>query len=462
MLSKFLAAVLAIGVYSSSHAQSLSPAEAKAIATEAFTFFYPLVTMEITRQQLTNIEAGKMVGRGPMNTFSHMRSYPTADFREVVRPNFDTLYSSAWLDLTKEPVIISMPATNGRYYLLPVLDMWSDVLGAPGSRTSGTAAQNIAVIPPGWQGSLPAGVMRLQSTTPYAWLIGRIQTNGAADYPAVHAIQNQMTITLLSNWGKPPVAPIVTIDPNVDMKTAPLDQVNAMSADKYFALASELLKKNPAHLTDWSQIERLKRLGLNDQSTFNLSSLPADIQTAVAEGAREALQEMVRKIPTLAPVHNGWGMNTTSMGVYGNYYLKRAIVTMVGLGANQPEDAIYPIALVDDKGDEFVGSKNYVLHFEKSELPPNFAFWSLTMYDKDGFQVGNEINRFAIGSADKLQYNADGSLDIYIQNKNPGPSKVSNWLPSPASGVLGMTMRLYAPAPQALDGRWNPPAIRVQ
>jgi hypothetical protein len=147
------------------------------------------------------------------------------------------------------------------------------------------------------------------------------------------------------------------------------------------------------------------------------------------------------------------------MGVYGNYYLKRAIVSMVGLGANQAEDAIYPLNVGDSDGKPMDGGSKYVLHFDKDVLPPVDAFWSITMYDKDGFQAANKLNRFAIGDRDKLQYNADGSLDIYIQNESPGADKESNWLPAPA-GPLGVTMRLYAPREAALTGEWVPPPVK--
>ncbi len=165
-------------------------------------------------------------------------------------------------------------------------------------------------------------------------------------------------------------------------------------------------------------------------------------------------------MPTLARVVNGWQMNTDTMGVYGNYYLKRAIIALVGLGANQPEDAVYPLNVTDADGKAMEGTNKYLMHFAKGELPPAGAFWSITMYDEEGFQVANKLNRFAIGDRDELKYNADGSLDIYIQNESPGAEKESNWLPSPAKGTLGVTMRLYAPKAQVLDGRWAPPAVK--
>jgi len=438
----------------------VSAQEAAEIAQEAYIYLYPLITMDVTRRQATNIEPGKMVGRGPANTFSHIRAYPSADFKEVVRPNFDTLYSAAWLDLTKEPMVVSVPDTQGRFYLLPMLDMWSDVFAVPGKRTSGTAAASYAIVPPGWQGQLPKGLQRITAPTPYVWIIGRTQTNGPKDYQAVHKVQDGYTITPLSRWPRAAAPVSVKIDPGVDMKTPPLTQVNTMAADKYFAYGAELLKVNPPHVTDWSALARFERIGLIAGKTFDTSKLDPTVRAALAKGAEAGLKLMQGKASSLARIANGWQMNTDTMGVYGNHYLKRAIVAMVGLGANQPEDAIYPLNVADADGKPMMGDQKYVLHFAKDELPPAGAFWSVTMYDAEGFQVANALDRFAIGDRDALKFNGDGSLDLYIQSASPGAEKESNWLPSPKSGALGVTMRLYAPKPQALDGRWNPPAIK--
>ena len=181
---------------------AITQQEAHDIGVDAYLYLYPLIMMDVSRRQMTNIEAGKMIGRGPMNTFSNIRTFPPADFREVVRPNFDTLYSISWLDLTAEPVIVSVPDTLGRYYLLPLLDMWTDVFAVPGKRTTGTAAADFAIVPPGWNGTLPAGVGRINSPTPYVWVIGRTQTNGPADYAAVHKVQDGFKVTLLSDWAR--------------------------------------------------------------------------------------------------------------------------------------------------------------------------------------------------------------------------------------------------------------------
>jgi hypothetical protein len=167
---------------------------------------------------------------------------------------------------------------------------------------------------------------------------------------------------------------------------------------------------------------------------------------------------MTWKLATLARVVNGWSMNTDTMGVYGNYYLKRAIVSQVGLGANLPEDAIYPLNLGDDTGKPLDGTNKYTIHFDKGATPPVNAFWSITLYDSEGFQVGNSLNRFAVAGWMPLKINADGSLDIYFQNENPGKDKEANWLPAP-KGAFNLTMRLYGPRSEALTGKWNPPPI---
>jgi hypothetical protein len=246
------------------------------------------------------------------------------------------------------------------------------------------------------------------------------------------------------------------------MKLAPKDQVDAMPAEKFFPYAAELLKVIPPHITDEPIIAQLKRIGIVPGKNLVLAQLDPDVQQALKAAPAAGLKAMKDKVPTLALVANGWEMNTTTMGVYGTYYLKRAIVAALGLGANLPEDAIYPMLLVDSTGKPLTGEGSYVVHFEKGKLPPVDAFWSITMYDADGFQVANELNRFAIGDRDKLKFNADGSLDIYIQHTDPGAEKQSNWLPSPASGELGVTMRLYAPQTVALDGAWTPPPVAKQ
>jgi hypothetical protein len=291
------------------------------------------------------------------------------------------------------------------------------------------------------------------------WVIGRTQTNGAADYEAVHAVQDGFGVCRLSEWGRTPQLQEVTVDPSIDMVSPPLDQVNAMSGRDYLALAAELMKLHRPHVSDWSIVQRMGRIGLIVGDSYPISALGAAVLAAVDAAPANAQAALLAALPTMAAVQNGWQMNTNSMGVYGNFYTKRAVVAMVGLGANSPEDAVYPLLIADEDGDKVDGSHNYLLHFDHKDLPPVGAFWSVTMYDEHGFQVANELKRFAIGDRDPLRYNADGSLDLYLQHGNPGPDREANWLPSP-TGPLGITMRLYAPHQNVLIGAWAPPPLK--
>jgi hypothetical protein len=434
---------------------TISEQEAHAIGVDAYLYFYPLITMDLTRKQSTN---GKKVAKGPMNEFTNAPAYPPADFKAVVRPNFDTLYSSAWLDLTTEPMIVSAPDTDGRYYLLPMLDMWTDVFASPGWRTTGTQARNFLITPPGWSGAVPSGMTRISAPTPIVWIIGRTKTDGPSDYDAVHKIQAGYRVTPLSEWGKPPKPVEVKIDPTVDMKTPPKVQVGTMPAGKFFAYAAELLKVNPPHITDQPIIARLEKIGFEPGKSFDIDKADPAIRDALASAPEDAQKLMTWKMPTMARVVNGWQMNTDTIGVYGNYYLKRAIVAQFGLGANVPEDAIYPVNLADESGQPLDGANKYTFHFNKGDTPPNDAFWSVTLYDPEGFPVANPLNRFAVSSWMPFTYNADGSLDLYFQNDSPGADKEANWLPAPR-GPFNLTMRVYAPKSEALTGKWNPPPV---
>ncbi len=403
--------------------------EAHAIGVQAYLYFYSIVTMDVTRKQLTNVEPGKGSIGGPMNMFNNIPAFPTADMRVVVRPNFDTLYSSAWLDLTKEPVIVSVPDTGGRYYLIPMMDMWTDVFASPGWRTRGTKARNFIIVPPGWRPDvkdrlieefkLPKETQRIEAPTPYVWIIGRTKTDGPPDYEAVHKIQAGYKVTPLSQWGKPAEPVQVQIDPSVDMKTPPKIQVDTMPAGKYFAYAAELLKLHPPHITDEPIIAVMKRIGIEHGKSFDIDKVDPVVKKALESVPEQAQKLMEWKVPTLARVVNGWSMNTDTMGVYGNYYLKRAIVARQGLGANLPEDAIYPLNLADETGKPLDGANKYTIHFDKGATPPVNAFWSITLYDQQGFQVANSLNRFAVSSWMPFKYNPDGSLDLYFQNESP-------------------------------------------
>jgi hypothetical protein len=439
-----------------------SPEAAKTLARDIYYYAYPLVLMDTTMRQATNVpNATSIPMRAPANQFAHFREYPKADAKEVVRFNFDTLYSAAWLDLGKGPVVLSVPDAGGRYYLVPLLDMWSDVFAVPGTRTTGGKAGHFAITPPGWQGVLPEGVAEIRAPTPSVWVLGRTQTNGPADYPAVHKVQDGYRLTPLDRWGRgdapPPESPV---DPGVDGKTPPVEQVDKLDGVAMLGRLAALLKVHPPHANDYPILSRMRALGLEPGEDFDLFQLDPATAEAVNAGAREALEDMTRSVKSMGTRANGWSILTDNTGTYGTSYRHRAIVALAGLGANLPADAVYPTAFVDVEDKPLDSANAYVLHFGASELPPADAFWSLTLYDDRSFQVANAINRFAIGDRDKLAFNADGSLDISIQSASPGEGKESNWLPAPASGPFNITLRIYSPRREVLDGTWVPPGIR--
>jgi hypothetical protein len=436
---------------------ALDSGTAREIALEAYVYLYPLVLMERTRKQMTNVEAaGEVLGRGPVDGFVHVREFPTAEFRDVVKPNFDTLYSPAWLDLREEPRVVSVPATD-EYYLLPMYDMWTDIFACPGTRTTGGVAAHYAVCGPDWDGELPAGVVPLRAPTPWVWLITRTKASPST-YERVHAFQDGMAITRLAAWPAPVAPPRGRVDPDVDSTTPPLRQVFALAAADFFAEGIALTKENRPHLNDHPILDRMEQLGLRAGESFDLASAEPVAREALEAAAAEGPKKIAARQQSLAVPVGGWMSMTESLGTWGTNYLKRAVAALIGLGVNLPEDAVYPLSYMDEEGAPYDGANRYVLHFDADALPPAKAFWSLTMYDEEGFQVPNHLNRFAIGDRDELRFNDDGSLDLEIAAHEPAEG-TANWLPAPV-GSFNLCLRLYYPEASVLEGAWHPPGVR--
>jgi len=448
---------------SPARAQAISPSEATAIAEEAYIYGYPLVTMEMTRRVMTNV-AKPQGTHAPMGQFVRMQSYPNAQFRDVTAPNADTLYTTTWLDLTKEPWILSLPDAKDRYYLFPMLDGWTNVFQVPGKRTTGTGPQQYAIVGPGWNGTLPSGVTRYDSPTNIVWLLGRIYCTGTPeDYAAVHAMQDQITVVPLSAYGKPYTAPAGRVDPSIDMKKPVREQVNSLATAQYFNLLSALMGANPPAKADAPVVARMARLGIVPGKPFQYDALDPAVRQALDSVPKQAFGKIMGHFKSAGSHENGW-VFTTDTGLYGTDYLQRALITAIGLGANRPQDAVYPTSETDASGQPYSGANRYVMHFPKGQLPPVDGFWSLTMYDADYFFVNNSLNRYTLSARNALKANPDGSVDLYIQNQNPGPDKESNWLPAPP-GKFILMLRLYWPKetpPSIIDGTWKIPAVTKQ
>jgi hypothetical protein len=441
-------------------------AEARALAVEAYVYAYPLVTMEMTRRIMTNVASPEGT-RAPMGQFVRARTYPDASFRDVTAPNADTLYTTTWLDVSKEPWILSLPDMKGRYFLFPMLDGWTNVFQVPGKRTTGTKAQKYAITGPRWSGTLPAGVTEYKSPTGLVWILGRIYATGTPeDYKAVHVLQDHVSVVPLSAYGKPYKPEPGKVDSAIDMKTAVREQVNAMDAAAYFKLFAELLKTNPPGAEDAPMVAKLAKIGVVPGQDFDAAKLEPAVAKGLA-GAPKPAQDLIMgwlKAGIAAgdlKLENGW-LLTTKTGLYGTSYLQRALITAIGLGANRPQDAIYPTSEGPDVVKKYSGARKYVMRFEKGHLPPVDGFWSLTMYDADYFFAANPLNRYTLSQRNKLKVNPDGSVDLLIQNESPGKDKESNWLPAPKGDFILM-MRLYWPKekpPSILDGTWKIPEVK--
>jgi len=440
--------------------------EAREAAIEGYIYAYPLVTMELTRRVMTNVEKPDAT-RAPMGQFLRIRTYPPVDDHAVTAPNADTLYTIAWLDVSKEPWIVSVPDMKGRFFLFPMLDGWTNVFEDPGKRTTGTGPQKYAITGPGWSGDLPKGVTQYKSPTGIVWVLGRIYCTGTPDdYKAVHALQDKVTAVPLSAYGKPYTPEPGKVDPAVDMKTAVREQVNAMDAAAYFKLFAELLKTNPPAAEDAPMVAKLARIGIVPGQDFDAAKLDPAVARGMAgapKPAQDKIMEWMKEgiVAGDNKLENGW-LFTTKTGLYGTGYRQRAFITAIGLGANRPQDAVYPTSEGPDVLKKYSGERKYVMHFDKGAMPPVKGFWSLTMYDASYFFVPNALNRYTLSQRNKLKMNPDGSVDLYIQKESPGKDKEANWLPAP-EGQFILMLRLYWPTetpPSLLDGTWKIPEVK--
>jgi len=437
--------------------------EAVSDAVDAYIYGYPLVTMDMTRKQITNVSVPDD-RHAPVGQIVKMRSYPDASFKSVTAPNADTLYTSAFFDVSQEPWVLSVPDMGDRYYLLPLLDGWTDVFQVPGKRTTGGKAQKYVITGPNWSGTLPPDLTEYKSPTGIVWLLGRLYCTGTPeDYAKVHALQDKFSLVPLSSYDKPYTPVPGEVDNNLDMKTAVRDQVDALNVNDYFNYLARLLKTNPPAAADGPMVEKMKAIGIVPGQDFDPSKLGVFDKEAIKAVPKLAQVKIMEYFKHAAEPVNGWTYLTKDVGVYGTNYIQRALVTAIGLGANRPQDAIYPTSPKDADDHEYDGNKHYVMHFDKGQFPPVNGFWSLTMYNADYFFVPNPLNRYTLSQRNKFATNADGSVDLYLQADSPGKAKEANWLPAPKAKFIPM-LRLYWPKdtpPSIIDGTWKPPAIKV-
>ena len=432
------------------------------LVTQAYIYGYPMMTMDYTHKISSNVVSDNGMGKGPINQWGNMRKFPKAGFKEVVRPNLDTYYSLVYADLGKNPLYLHIPATD-RYYLMPILNAYGDVIESLGTRTTGQGELNIALVGPKFDGEIDKDLTVIRSTTDLNWLLGRIAVKNNEDGKLeVANFQSKLIARPLSERkNKNYKNPKGMINPDY-LNKVPMDEVDNKDITTYLNEVMQLMIDNPGYPADQPLLNQLKTIGFEPGGTFKLDQF--DPQT----------QEMVKKVPAIVQglfskmtanpptenLQNGWNVITSGLGEYGTQYFLRAYVTKIGYGANQPVDAIYPNSAIDSDGNNYNGSNKYVLHFEADHMPPVNGFWSITMYDKKGFLVDNAIDRYNLGGMKDLIYNEDGSLDIFIQAEEPKKLK-ANWLPSTKGGEeFELTFRMYYPKENVLDKSYQMPGVK--
>ena len=433
-------------------------AQLQRLAAEVYVYAFPLVLTDVTRQ----VE----VAEGDLNDFRRQSKLPDATTTDVIRPNADFLYVQAWLDLSKDPVILSVPNTRGRYYLIALLDAYTNVAASLGKRTSGTDKRDFAIIGPNWKGNLPEGTTEIRSPTELAWLFGRIAVHDKGDLGTAVKVQDQFKLKSAAappkRRGKkteePPPAPAA----NVDTKTPPRDQVAAMDPATFYTRLAMLLPGNPPPKEDAPMLDKIAKLGVIAGQPFDLGKLEPIAARSVEAGAKTGLDAIITasRGSATGDIRHGWRVDL-ALGRWGTEYGRRALAAWNGLGVNAPEDAIFLATQLDVEGRRLDGANRYVLHFDAKQLPPTEAFWSLSLYNDKQHFFANPDGRYNVGSDEKLKRNADGSLDVYIQNASPGEAREANWLPSPAKGPFTLMLRVYWPKSEVIEGRWTPPGVRV-
>lgn len=378
----------------------------------------------------------------PTNTLLHAYELTTVKTQFVTTPNNDTLYSRAWIDLSAGPVTLDMPAAGKRYMSYAFMDMYGTNFAILGTRTTGGGAQRVTLVGPTHATTDP---LAIRSPTPWVWLLIRTLIDGEAGRPAANALQNQVKLTA-------PARP-----------KAPAYAMRDAAWDKYFTSVQALLIENPPPAEDLAFFQRVARLGLGplggfDTAKFSASEI-AQIQSGMAKGKAAVIGRRSGN------VRSGWMYPRSNLGAFGQDYLFRAQVAVGGLAALTLVEATYLRPVYTDGGFLWPSDRPWKLRFEKDNLPPVNAFWSLTAYERtDGgafYFFDNPINRYAIGDRTPgLKYGADGSLEIYIQRTDPGGDKSSNWLPAPPDKPLALNMRFYLPKSPVLDGVYTMPALQ--
>jgi hypothetical protein len=433
--------------------------QAYALGIQAYIWGYPMVVMQKSRDAMTKggdvpvtpeqfNKSGLLFA--PVNQVANAWGMLGPKFSAVQSANSDTQYSVTWFDSTAEPYVLHLPDAKGRYYTFQFIDAYTNNFHYASTRTMGSQEQAYALVAPGWKGKLPANVTRVDCPTPTGFIVGRWFVASEKDVAAVNAIQKQVTMTPLSSYGKAYTPP----------------KVKVVSAKKYtgdlgfFEQLGDTLVINGAPAVDAGLLGLLKNIGLTTDHGFDSSALSDGEKKSLAQAVKDGEGILAAKSASMGKDVNGWQLSPVLDEYFGTSYLFRAAIGYQAMFVNTPIEAYYPSVFKDTDGKVLDGSAgNYTITFPKGKTPPADAFWSVTMYDaKKRLMVENSLNRYKIGSADKLEAGADGSTTLYIQADSPGKDKESNWLPAPKEPFY-MLMRMYLPKIEVLNGQYEIPGV---
>ncbi len=462
LISAFILTLLAFAIAGTNASLTLQPPHSRVqLARKATIYCLPLVIMDVARAE-TLASPGAMP-----NGFLNRPILATPASRTVVRPNVNTIYSTAWLDLSAEPVVMSVPPSKGRYFMIQCMDAWTNVIADPGIRTLGNKGARYAIVGPDWHGPVPDSVTEIRAPTRMVWVLARVYVRDQADLPAARAFQRQLDVRPLSRLHDPSfLAAYPRPGERNTRRPAMLQILQHVGPQAFFERFMKLTVANPPAPQDAQFIKDvLEPIGISPGKPKPWGEIDPLDRQALAREFEQVLDAFKSGVSLdgRRRTCNGWsglpGKDDAPAGSYGTHYAVRTKVAVFDLAENLRADAVYLKASVDANGNRLEGNKQYRLRFEAGKTPPARGFWSVTLYDNEGYLVANPLGRCAIRSGDPLHYEPDGSLVLYLQPNDPLLKHRANWLPRRAGTRSKLSLRMYWPEEEVLQGRWTPPPV---